>query len=57
MDKLTVKFVDGAHSSYDVEELNENTIVFSFDVLDEFQRNHFFIPYSSIIFTNNVLEV
>ena len=54
MDKLTVKFVDGAHSSYDVEELNENTIGISFDVLDEFQRNHFFIPYTSILFTNFV---
>ena len=54
MDKLTVKFVDGAHSSYDVEELNENTMGISFDVLDEFQRNHFFIPYTSILFTNFV---
>lgn len=55
MDKLTVKFVDGAHSSYDVENLIEMEMGISFDVLDAFQRNHFFIPYTSILFTNYVI--
>ena len=59
MSELHIKYINGLHESYDAKNIKDATVGVSFDTFDDNsnKRNHFFIPYSSIIFTNNVLEV
>ena len=59
MSELTIKYINGLHESYDAKNIKEAQNGFSFDTFDENSnvRNHFFIPYSSIIFTNNKLVI
>ena len=58
MSELTIKYINGLHESYDAKNIKEAQNGFSFDTFDDSnERNHFFIPYSAILFTNNRLGV
>ena len=59
MSELHIKYINGCHECYDAKNIKDSMAGVSFNTFDETSniRNHFFIPYSSILFTNSVAEV